>query len=178
MKILRNVSRIIIGLVFIFSGIVKAIDPLGSAYKFHDYFQAFNIGFLNRLSLPLAIFLCTAEFIAGFSVLTGLRHKTGIWGVLILMVIFTPLTFILALTNPVSDCGCFGDAIHLTNWQTFGKNIVLIALAMVLFTGRKQIKQIFSTFTEWVIIFRCYCAFHIFFTLEPEVSPCYRFSSL
>jgi len=69
MKILRTASRIILGLVFIFSGAVKAIDPLGSAYKFHDYFQAFNIGFLNNLSLPMAILLCTAEFISGFSVL-------------------------------------------------------------------------------------------------------------
>ena len=80
MKIFWNISRIIIGLVFIFSGTVKAIDPLGSAYKFHDYFQAFNLAFLNNLSLPLAIFLCTAEFIAGFSVLTGFRQKTGILG--------------------------------------------------------------------------------------------------
>ena len=142
MKILRIFSRIIIGLVFIFSGVVKAIDPLGSAYKFHDYFQAFNIGFLNNLSLPLAIFLCTAEFIAGFSVLTGFRQKTGILGALILMIIFTPLTFILALTNPVSDCGCFGDAIHLTNWQTFGKNIVLFSLLIVLFTGRKKYETV------------------------------------
>ena len=145
MKIFRIISRIIIGLVFIFSGVVKAIDPLGSAYKFHDYFQAFNLGFLDSLSLPLAILLCTAEFIAGFSVLTGLRQKTGIWMVMILMVIFTPLTLILALTNPVSDCGCFGDAIHLTNWQTFWKNIVLISFAIILFINRKQIKNIFST---------------------------------
>ncbi|MEI6050656.1 MAG: BT_3928 family protein [Bacteroidota bacterium] len=152
MKMLRLVSRIIIGLVFIFSGVVKAIDPLGSAYKFHDYFQAFNIGFLNRLTLPLAILLCMAEFIAGLSVLTGLRQKTGIWAVMILMVIFTPLTFILALTNPVSDCGCFGDAIHLTNWQTFEKNIILIAMALALYAGRKQVKHIFSAFTEWIII--------------------------
>ena len=77
MRILRSISRIIIGLVFIFSGLVKAIDPLGSAYKFHDYFQAFGLGFLNNLSLPLAILLCTAEFISGFSVLTGLRQKVA-----------------------------------------------------------------------------------------------------
>src|SRR5664280_1697655 len=134
MKILRIAARIIIGLVFIFSGVVKAIDPLGSAYKFHDYFQAFHLGFLNALSLTLAVFMCTAEFISGFSVLTGLRQKTGILGVLILLVIFTPVTFILALTNPVSDCGCFGDAIHLTNWQTFGKNVVLFALLTVSYT--------------------------------------------
>ena len=125
MKIIRTLSRVIVGLTFIFSGVVKAIDPLGSAYKFHDYFLAFHIGSLNFLSLPLAIVLCTAEFISGISVLTGLRQKTGIVGVLVLLLIFTPITFLLALTNPVSDCGCFGDAVHLTNWQTFGKNIVL-----------------------------------------------------
>jgi hypothetical protein len=152
MKILGIISRIIIGLVFIFSGLVKAIDPLGSAYKFHDYFQAFNLGFLNFLCLILAIILCTAEFISGFSVLTGLRHKTGILGVMILLAIFTPVTFILAITNPVSDCGCFGDAIHLTNWQTFGKNIVLFSLLIVLFKGRNQIKKIFSRSTEWILI--------------------------
>jgi len=152
MRILKIVSRIIIGLLFIFSGVVKAIDPLGSAYKFHDYFQAFHIGFLNSLSIILAILMCTAEFISGFSVLTGLRQRTGILGALILMIIFTPLTFILALTNPVSDCGCFGDAIHLTNWQTFGKNVILIGLAFVLFAGRKEVKQLFNTITEWIII--------------------------
>ena len=154
MKILRFAARIIIGLVFIFSGVVKAIDPLGSAYKFHDYFQAFNLGFLN-LSLPLAILLCTAEFISGFSVLTGFRQKTGMWVVLILLAIFTPLTFILALTNPVSDCGCFGDAIHLTNWQTFGKNIMLYCFLIVLFTGKNQIRSIFSKITEWINNFKC-----------------------
>jgi uncharacterized membrane protein YphA (DoxX/SURF4 family) len=152
MKISRSASRIIIGLVFIFSGFVKAIDPLGSAYKFHDYFQAFNIGFLNKLSLTLAILLCTSEFIAGLSVLTGLRQKTGILGVLILLIIFTPVTFILALTNPVSDCGCFGDAIHLTNWQTFGKNLILILLLMILFANRKKAQQIFHKTTEWIIL--------------------------
>jgi len=133
MKVLRVISRGIVGIVFIFSGFVKAIDPLGSAYKFHDYFQAFHLSFLDWLTLPLAILLCTAEFIAGFSVLTGIWQKKGIWIVMILMVVFTPLTFILALTNPVSDCGCFGDAIHLTNWQTFGKNIVLMTLSVILY---------------------------------------------
>jgi hypothetical protein len=151
MKAIRVTGRIIIGLVFIFSGFVKAVDPLGSAYKFHDYFQAFNIGFLNGLSLPLAILLCTIEFISGFAVLTGIRQRMGLWGVLILLVIFTPITFILALTNPVSDCGCFGDAVHLTNWQTFGKNIVLIGLAIFLFLGQKSIGNIFSTAKEWLI---------------------------
>jgi hypothetical protein len=152
MKIIRLLSRIIVGLVFIFSGTVKAIDPLGSAYKFHDYFQAFNLGFLNSLSIPLAVLLCTTEFIAGFSVLTGIRLKTGLVIVLIMMLIFTPLTFVLALTNPVSDCGCFGDAVHLTNWQTFGKNVILLAAVVVIFTGIKKAKQRYNKSCGWIII--------------------------
>ena len=152
MKILRSITSVIIGLVFVFSGVVKAIDPLGFAYKIHDYFHAFNLGFLNSLSLFLAIFLCTAEFISGFSLLTGLRKKTGIVGVTILLAIFTPLTLVLALTNPVSDCGCFGDAIHLTNWQTFGKNIFLVFLLIIILSGRNQITSLFGKTTEWIII--------------------------
>ena len=152
MKILSIISRILIGTVFIFSGTVKAIDPLGSAYKFQDYFHAFHIDFLRFMSLPLSILLFTAEFIAGFSVLTGLRLRTGIWGVFILMVIFTPLTFILALTNPVSDCGCFGDAIHLSNWQTFGKNIILLSFVIILLINRKYFRSEIRIATEWSII--------------------------
>ncbi|HUX96300.1 MAG TPA: BT_3928 family protein [Bacteroidales bacterium] len=151
MKIIRQISTIIVGLIFIFSGVVKGIDPLGSAYKFHDYFLAFNMAWLDWLCLPLGILLCTAEFIAGFSVISGVRQKTGIWVVLLLMIIFTPLTFVLALNNPVSDCGCFGDAIHLTNWQTFWKNVILITLAIVLFTGRRQAISLFKTSSEWII---------------------------
>jgi uncharacterized membrane protein YphA (DoxX/SURF4 family) len=152
MRILRFISRIIVGLVFMFSGTVKAVDPLGSAYKFSDYFQAFHLDFLQPASFLLAIVLFTAEFISGFSVLSGYRQKTGIWGVMILIAIFTPLTLVLAISNPVSDCGCFGDAIHLTNWQTFGKNIVLLILTIILFTGRKQVKQICVPAKEWIII--------------------------
>jgi hypothetical protein len=151
MRILRVISRIIVGLIFIFSGTVKAIDPLGSAYKFHDYFIAFNAGFLDFMSLPLSILLCTIEFFAGFSILTGIRHKEGIRTGFILMIIFTPLTLILALTNPVSDCGCFGDAIHLTNWQTFAKNIILLLMTIVLFLARNITNPYFRSGKEWVI---------------------------
>jgi uncharacterized membrane protein YphA (DoxX/SURF4 family) len=152
MKPLITISRFITGLVFIFSGAVKAIDPLGSAYKFGDYFQAFNLGFLQFSALPLAVVLCTIEFLAGFSLITGYRIRTGIWAVMIMMLIFTPLTFVLALTNPVSDCGCFGDAIHLTNWQTFFKNIVLLVFALVLLKYRKEIRIKYRAITEWLII--------------------------
>lgn len=149
-----------------FSGVVKAVDPLGSAYKFGDYFQAFNLGFLQPFALSLGIILCTAEFIAGFSVLSGYRIKTGVWGVMLLMIIFTPLTFVLALKNPVSDCGCFGDAIHLTNWQTFGKNIFLLIPALFLFIIRKKLGQTCEPKREWIAIISVTVLFIIFSLLN------------
>ncbi len=171
MRYLRIAARIIVGLVFIFSGVVKAIDPLGSAYKFHDYFLAFNLAFLDWLALPLAIMLCTAEFLAGFSVLTGIRHKTGIWTVLLLMAVFTPLTLVLALTNPVSDCGCFGDAVHLTNWQTFGKNVVITALALIVFAGRSKSKPLFSSLKEMSVIAAVTIVFILFSLFNLRYLP-------
>ena len=151
MKVLRIIAIITVGAVFVFSGTVKAIDPLGSAYKFHDYFQAFGMSFLQFLSLPLSIILCLTEFLTGFTILTGIRRREGIWGALILMVIFTPLTFILALTNPVSDCGCFGDAVHLTNWQTFGKNMILISFVILLFSERYKTDGRIRRSYQWII---------------------------
>lgn len=152
MKIARIISRVIAGLVFIFSGFVKVIDPLGSAYKFSDYFQSFHLDFLKPGSLPLAVLLCTLEFITGVSLITGLRQKAGRISVFIMVLIFTPLTFILALFNPVSDCGCFGDAVHLTNWQTFGKNLVLLLLALILLTGRNSLKALLKPASEWLLL--------------------------
>ncbi len=152
MKIILYACRILIGLTFLFSGTVKAIDPLGSVYKFRDYFSAFNLGFLNDLSLILTIILCSLEFLAGFSVLFNIRFRFGIWTVLLLMMVFTPLTLVLALTNPVSDCGCFGDAIHLTNWQTFFKNIILLVPSVWLFINRKAIMADTGTARGWALL--------------------------
>jgi hypothetical protein len=152
MKIFNYISRILVGSVFIFSGTVKAIDPSGFAYKLQDYFRAFNIGFLDDLSLPLTIILCTLEFLSGFSVLFNIRLKAGIWTVILMMMVFTPLTLVLALTNPVSDCGCFGDAIHLTNWQTFWKNIILLIPSVWLFINRNKIVPDSGITRGWVII--------------------------
>lgn len=141
MKFLILIARIITGVAFVFSGFVKAVDPMGSAYKFQDYFSAFNMGFLSDASLLFSVLLCTTEFIAGFCVLTGIRLRAGISVTMLLMIIFTPLTLFLAIKNPVTDCGCFGDAIQLTNWQTFYKNLVLISFASILFFNRKKLRQ-------------------------------------
>lgn len=162
MKLTKLIIRIITGLVFIFSGFVKGIDPLGSTYKFIDYFQAFHLEFLKDIALPLAIFLCAAEFIVGFSLVTGYKLKYGIWGVTIFMLIFTPLTFVLALSNPVTDCGCFGDAIKLTNWQTFYKNIVLSLFVLIIFPGKKEIENESNPKLAWSILVSAFIAFIIF----------------
>ena len=151
MKVLRSICIFLTGAVFIFSGTVKGIDPLGSAYKFHDYFQAFSLGSLQFLTLPLAIILCLVEFLTGFTIITGLRRKEGSFAALVLMIIFTPLTLVLALKNPVSDCGCFGDAIHLSNWATFGKNVVLLCMVLIVFRARSLNDFKLSSAVQWII---------------------------
>lgn len=144
MKVLRTISRIIVGLVFIFSGFVKAVDPLGSMYKFNDYFTAFGMSWMIPLSFVLGFLLFVFEFTLGFSFLFNAKIKISAWFMLFFMSFFFILTFILALTNPVSDCGCFGDAIILTNWETFYKNIVLMILVLIVFIGRNKMKSKFS----------------------------------
>jgi uncharacterized membrane protein YphA (DoxX/SURF4 family) len=138
MKLLTKICRILTGLLFIFSGFVKGVDPMGTAYKLTDYLSAFGIGSFDVLSLPLSILLCTAEFITGMMLISGSCIKTASWLAALFMLVFTPLTLFLALYNPVSDCGCFGDAIHLTNWQTFGKNIIISVLVIIIFIKRND----------------------------------------
>ena len=151
-NILTIVSRLILGIVFIFSGFVKGVDPLGSTYKFTDYFNAFNLGFLEPLALVLAITLAAMEFIIGVSLLFRFRYQLGVWVVLVFMSFFTMITLILALTNPVSDCGCFGDAIIMTNWQTFFKNLILIPFVLHIFWFRASRQDSFKSLFSWLAI--------------------------
>jgi uncharacterized membrane protein YphA (DoxX/SURF4 family) len=140
-KMFLNVSRIFIGLVFIFSGFVKGIDPLGFTYRLEDYFQAFGIPWAIPFALYLTIFLCTVEFLIGVSLLLNLWISWSAWWLLGFMIFFTCLTFFDAVYNLVPDCGCFGDAIKLTNLQTFLKNIILMIFVIPVFTGRKKFKN-------------------------------------
>ena len=141
MRLVKNLCRIIVGIVFIYSGFVKGIDPLGSDYKFTDYFNAFGMGWMNATTLFFSFALSLVEFLIGIALLFNLWVSRMAWGSLLFMAFFTPLTLVLALTNPVSDCGCFGDVMILTNWQTFWKNIILLLLAIMIFMYRKEYKS-------------------------------------
>ncbi len=128
---LRGVIRLLLALVFIFSGFVKGVDPWGTAIKLGEYFQAFGLTFLSEGSYIFSILLSTAEMMLGFCLLFRLGGRWTSRLILWVMIFFTALTLLLAIWNPVSDCGCFGDAVKLTNWQTFYKNLVLLLFAVV-----------------------------------------------
>jgi len=151
-QILLIFSRIFVGAVFTFSGFVKAVDPQGSYIKFVDYFNAFGMQALEPVALPLAFLLSAAEFITGFALLFNLRSQLFTWFALAFMAIFTPLTFYLALENPVTDCGCFGDAWVITNWETFWKNIVITLFTLLIFGLRKETKQWFKPAVQNITI--------------------------
>ena len=131
-KVWVNACRFLLAGMFIFSGFVKAVDPLGFFYKIQDYLAAFGMSswFPSYLPLLFAVILSAVEFSVGVFLFFGIRRKLSATLVLLLMGFMTPLTLYLALANPVSDCGCFGDAWVLTNWQTFGKNVVLLAASI------------------------------------------------
>lgn len=152
MKILRTLFRWIVGATFIFSGFVKVIDPLGYGYKIADYLEAMHLSSIDGIALPMAIIFAVLELVIGFSLFFNQLPKLGALGALLMMVFFTPLTLWLAIANPVSDCGCFGDALVITNWQTFFKNLVLLAMAILLFAQRKKFKPAFFPAVQWIIM--------------------------
>jgi hypothetical protein len=151
MQQLIRASRYILAVLFIFSGFVKGVDPLGSTYKFVDYFMAFNMQYLVVAAKPLAFILCAAELYLGLLLLFKSKVRIAIWGIFLFMLGFTPLTLVLAIYNPVSDCGCFGDALILSNWETFFKNLFFMAAATFLLVKRKQVESTHSKKLDWTI---------------------------
>ena len=141
--------RLIVGLLFIFSGLIKANDPMGFGYKLQEYFHVFGMGFLNDFSDWIAIIICALEIILGALLILGIAGKKVAWGLLILIIFFTFLTFYSAFFEAVKSCGCFGDAIPLTPWESFIKDLVLLALIIPLFIYRDRITPIIkSLFTR------------------------------
>ncbi len=155
---LGHTARLVLGVTFIFSGFVKAVDPLGTVYKIEDYLNAFGGGFMSLVpAAPVAaIALITFEFVLGVLLTFNVWTKVTSWLALAMMLVMTPLTLYLAIANPITDCGCFGDAIHLSNWATFGKNVVLLVLVMVLLCTRRYI---YETWVVGINILICCLAF-------------------
>lgn len=144
-------SRILLGLVFVFSGFAKLVDPLGSTYKIQDYLSAMGLDFFAPIALVMGIALATFEFTLGVCLLLGTNIKSTSILSLLMMGFMTPLTLWIAIADPVSDCGCFGDALVISNWQTFWKNIVLSTLAILIFIWRKHSPKLFTERTDWLI---------------------------
>ncbi len=141
-KYLLIIARWIVGLVFIFSGFVKGIDPWGLEYKVTDYLHAFGTDWLIWLAQPASFILPLVEFLIGVGLLFSITIRWSSLLALIVMIFFTPLTLWIAIKDPVTDCGCFGDALVISNWETFYKNVVLIILAIVIFIYRNKIEGI------------------------------------
>lgn len=145
------IARIIFGLVFLFSGFVKAVDPLGTAYKISDYLEAFSLTPLDFLAFPSALILIATEFTIGFNILFNVHLKATTLIASIFMLIMTPVTLYLALANPISDCGCFGDAIVMTNWQTFYKNVVLCIILIIIAILKDNTRPWLSNWGAWIV---------------------------
>jgi|TARA_B110000240_G_scaffold61621_1_gene70144 uncharacterized membrane protein YphA (DoxX/SURF4 family)/peroxiredoxin len=160
-KGITQISRILVGALFIFSGFVKLVDPIGSEYKFQEYFSegVLNLEFLIPYALLFAIVLIVAEILLGVMILIGYKSKLTVWSLLIITIIFLFLTWYSAYYNKVTDCGCFGDAIKLTPWETFYKNIVLIGLIFILLVNAAFIKPIFKGKAPKAITFLSLAAF-------------------
>ncbi|PKV65525.1 putative membrane protein YphA (DoxX/SURF4 family) [Polaribacter sp. Hel1_33_96] len=174
LKLITQIARILVGALFVFSGFVKLVDPIGSQYKFQEYFSVIKINFgyiipdflekyfgsvvlefdfLIPYALPFAILLIVAEILLGVMVLIGYKPKFTVFSLFILTLVFLFLTWYSAYYNKVTDCGCFGDAIKLSTWETFYKNIILIGLIIVLLLKVAFIKPIFKGKIPMIITF-------------------------
>ncbi|MBR3290799.1 MAG: DoxX family protein [Bacteroidales bacterium] len=152
MRFLLALFRILFALTFIVSGALKLVDPVGTGLIVKEYLDFMHLGALEPAAIGLGIALAVTEFTIGICILGGLRIRIISWITLIMVAGFTGLTLYLMLFNPISDCGCFGEAIHLTNTQTFLKNVVLLVLAILIFLGRKRATRIAPAWLEWTFV--------------------------
>ena len=155
MKVLVGIARIFVGVLFIISGLIKLNDPVGFSFKLGDYFapEVLNLEFLVPFALLIAVAVVIFEVLLGIMLIVGYAKKFTLWSLLVLIVGFTFLTFYSAYFNKVTDCGCFGDALKLTPWESFTKDVVLLVLILFLFYGQKHIQPFFTKFSRSIIVF-------------------------
>ena len=153
-KIAVNIGRLLMAITFIFSGFVKGIDPLGTQYKITDYLEALHIDWMfpSWSTLLMSIVLAMCEFAIGIFLLLAIRRKLVSKIALLVMSVMTLITLWIVIADPVKDCGCFGDAIVLTNMETFVKNLILLAIAILLWKKPLEMPQLVSKPTQWIAI--------------------------
>ncbi|MBP3779506.1 MAG: triose-phosphate isomerase [Prevotella sp.] len=156
-----NIARLLLALTFILSGFVKAVDPLGTQYKIHDYLAAIGLASIvpDFGTLASSVILSATEFLLGICLLFAIRRRLVSKILVVLMTVMTLLTLWLAIDDPVTDCGCFGDALVLTNWQTFWKNVVLLAAALIVWRYPLDMPRLISESNQWIVM--NYSAFFI-----------------
>jgi uncharacterized membrane protein YphA (DoxX/SURF4 family) len=157
-RVLDNFVRWFVGLLFIFSGLVKLNDPMGTAIKMEEYFEVFSsdiwsvFHYLVPYAMQFGLFVVILEVLLGVALLMNYRMKWTAWILLLIIIFFTFLTFYSAFFNKVTDCGCFGDAIPLTPWQSFGKDIILSILIFYIFIRKNKFKHYFHERTGDIIL--------------------------
>ncbi|MBQ9186721.1 MAG: DoxX family protein [Prevotella sp.] len=153
-KVAVNIARLALAVSLIFSGFVKGVDPLGTQYKITDYLQALHLGdyVSDTMALGMSVLLSAVEFGLGICLLFAIRRRLVSRLVVLMMAVMTPLTLWLAVANPISDCGCFGDAIVLTNWQTFWKNILLLGMAITVAVWPLEMMRFVSRSNQWIVV--------------------------
>jgi len=154
MKYLVGFSRIFVGVLFIISGFIKLNDPVGFSFKLEEYFSpaVLDLPFFEPYALAISIFVVIVEVLLGVMLLLGFKPKLTVWSLMVMIVFFTFLTFYSAYYNKVTDCGCFGDAIKLTPWESFTKDVVLLVLILVLVKGLSHITPVFSKKWNWALV--------------------------
>lgn len=169
-NIITQFSRIFVGILFIISGLIKLNDPIGFAFKLEEYFSVpvLNLPFLEPFALAIAVFMVILEVVLGVMLLVGFKRKLTIWSLLLMIVFFTFLTFYSAYFNKVTDCGCFGDALKLTPWESFTKDIVLLFFILILFFNIKLIQPLFKNKVNasLVVVTLLLCCFMAYWVLN------------
>ena len=151
-QVLTLLMRFTVGGVFVFSGFTKAVDPWGTCYKITDYLTAMGAGQWSNTALFFAVLLAALEFILGVFIIVGAYRRSAPVLALLMMLVMTPLTLWLAVMGAVPDCGCFGDAVHLSNWATFGKNVLLLLGIIYLLCFNKSLPSVYGPAVQWVVM--------------------------
>src|SRR5687768_12697213 len=153
MKIVLNISRVIVGVLFIFSGLIKANDPLGLSYKMQEFFEVWGMHWLNDYTLALSLIMIAFEIVAGVAVLVGWQMRLFSWLLLLLILFFTFLTGYALFSGKIRECGCFGDCIPLTADQSFLKDLILLVLIGFIFMNRNKIKPALNIRNSILVLF-------------------------